>query len=159
MPVPWRFLAALLALPPAVAFWHLEQPRAAHGRGYPSPAAAPSSRQAAGARGTGPGLLPKNPFRRDRRPAPVAYRTGEGAAHPGGEHAAPPPEPPPLRMSGVAWGSAPSAILEGLPGREGGVVVHVGDTLGGVVVVRISRSEVQVRGFDTTWTLEVRQPW
>ncbi len=159
MRAPWRFLAALLALPPAVVFWHLERPRVTQGRSDPPPMVAPSPRQAVDGRDTGAGLIARNPFRRDRRPAVQAYHTAGGATPSGVERPVPLPPRPPLQVSGVAWGTPPSAVLEGLPGHDGGIVVHAGDTLGGVVVVRIARTDVQVQGFDTTWTLQVRQPW
>jgi hypothetical protein len=51
------------------------------------------------------------------------------------------------------------AVVEGIPGREGGVVVREGEVLGELRVRSIKRDTVVVVGFDTTWALAVRRPW
>jgi hypothetical protein len=37
--------------------------------------------------------------------------------------------------------------------------VRAGDVVGGVTVKRIEQVRVIAVGFDTTWTLTVREPW
>jgi len=93
-------------------------------------------------------------FRTDRHPAAVPYDPTRGAA--------PPPDGPPkpqLTLTGVVWGDAPEAVIEGLPTAPGPRVVRVGDVVGGVTIKRIEVGLVIAAGFDTTWTLTVREPW
>jgi hypothetical protein len=93
-------------------------------------------------------------FRADRRPAVVAYDPSRGAA--------PLPEGPPkpqLALTGVVWGDVPEAVIEGLPTAPGPRVVRAGDVVGGVTVKQIEQNRVIAVGFDTTWTLTVREPW
>jgi len=96
----------------------------------------------------------RDPFRADRRPAVIAYDPARGAA--------PLPDGPPkpqLALTGVVWGEVPEAVIEGLPTAPGPRVVRAGDVVGGVTVKRIEQARVIAVGFDTTWTLTVRQPW
>ncbi|HTA74327.1 MAG TPA: hypothetical protein VK733_08655 [Gemmatimonadaceae bacterium] len=92
-----------------------------------------------------------DPFRLDRRPASVAYR-------PDLEGVSPPPKParPQLALAGLVGGAA---LLDGVPGRPATVIVHAGDTLGGLRIRRIGRDTVIVSGADTTWRLTLRQAW
>ena len=100
-------------------------------------------------------LVATDPFRAARHPSPVAYKPElEGA---------PPPPPraprPALAVSGIIGGPPWSAVLEGIPGREGGAVVRGGDTLGGLRVRQVTRDTVVITGMDTTWRLIVRRAW
>ncbi len=100
-------------------------------------------------------LTEADPFRAGRHPSPIAYQpTRDGA---------PPPPPratrPGLAVSGIIGGPPWSAVLEGVPGREGGSVVRTGDTLGGLQVRAVRRDTVVVIGMDTTWRLTVRRAW
>lgn len=100
-------------------------------------------------------LISMDPFRAGRRPSPIAYSpTIEGA---------PPPTQgtprPSLGVSGIIGGPPWSAVLEGVPGREGGTVVRSGDTLSGLTVRSVDRERVVISGMDTTWRLIVRRPW
>ncbi|HWZ28401.1 MAG TPA: hypothetical protein VNX15_07560 [Gemmatimonadales bacterium] len=100
------------------------------------------------------GAVARDVFRADRRPAAVAYDPSRGAA--------PLPDGPPkpqLTLTGVVWGEVPEAVIEGLPTASGPRVVRVGDVVGSVTVKRIEQTWVMVVGFDTTWTLTVREPW
>jgi hypothetical protein len=56
-------------------------------------------------------------------------------------------------------GSSPSAVIEGMPGVEGSRVVRVGDVVGGLKVKMVGSKRVVITGLDTTWVLEVREPW
>jgi hypothetical protein len=99
-------------------------------------------------------VVARDVFRADRHPAAVAYDPSRGAA--------PLPDGPPkpqLVLTGVVWGDLPQAVIEGLPTAPGPRVVRVGDVVGGVRVKRIQQARVIVVGFDTTWTLTVREPW
>ena len=100
-------------------------------------------------------LVEVDPFRAARRPSPIEYLPDlEGA---------PPPPPraprPALAISGIIGGPPWSAVLEGVPGREAGAVVHPGDTLGGVRVHAVKRDTLVITGMDTTWRLIVRRAW
>lgn len=97
-------------------------------------------------------------FRPARRPAAVGFdpaRSEQAASETG----APQAERPPLAVSGILWGPEPAAILEGLPGTDGSTVLRQGETVGGIRVSRIEQGRVVLVGRDTTWTLEVRNPW
>ena len=62
-------------------------------------------------------------------------------------------------MVGVVNGSEPSAVIEGLPGIEGSRVVRVGDVVAGLQIKKIANGRVVIAGMDTTWVLEIREPW
>lgn len=98
-------------------------------------------------------------FRERRRPASVAFdpeATGAG----GPAETASPPKPA-LALSGIVrgGGAEPAAVLEGVPGAEGSTVLRRGERVAGLRVVRIGPQRVVIAGFDTTWTLTVREPW
>ena len=76
-----------------------------------------------------------------------------------GESAPPPTARPTLALSGIVWGAEPAAIVEGMPGAEGSTVLRRGDASSGIRVKRIERSRVVLVGRDTSWVLEVREPW
>jgi hypothetical protein len=103
-----------------------------------------------------------NPFRLERAPAPIGF--AQPAADPFAAAGAmtayesPPPPRPPLAVSGIV-GPPWQAVLEGVPGREGGVLVRRGDVLGDLRIRDVSQTEVVVSAPDTTWRLSVRKPW
>jgi hypothetical protein len=99
-------------------------------------------------------VVSRDPFRIGRRPTLPAYDPQRLA-----EQLAPPPLKPTLILVGVANGIEPSAVIEGLPGLEGSRVVRVGDVVAGLQVKSITNGRVIVVGMDTTWVLEVREPW
>jgi hypothetical protein len=101
------------------------------------------------------GVVANDPFRLDRRPSPVSYSpTTESAP-------APPPRPPrpALAVTGIVGGPPWEALLEGLPGREGSVLVRRGDTVSGLRIRSITKDTVRISGMDTTWKLAVRRAW
>ncbi|MBX6330548.1 MAG: hypothetical protein IRY91_01740, partial [Gemmatimonadaceae bacterium] len=86
-----------------------------------------------------------------------AYRVElEGVAPP-----PPPPAPPKpaLALAGLVGGPPWAALLDGVPGRDGTVLVHVGDTLGPLRVRSVSAAGVTISGMDTTWHLTLKRPW
>jgi hypothetical protein len=100
-------------------------------------------------------LVARDPFRLERRPAAVAY-------DPAKENAPPPPPRPPrptLVVTGIIGGPPWEALLEGIPGREGSVLVRRGDTLAGLRVRAVGRDSVRIVGMDTAWMLTVRRAW
>ena len=90
------------------------------------------------------------PFRPDGRPSRVTYDPARTAAP---EYA---PPKPALVVSGVVGGAAPLVVLEGVPGRDGPVLLGVGDTLAGLKIRRIREGKVTITGMDTTWLLTIR---
>lgn len=101
------------------------------------------------------------PFRLDRRPA-VQY--DDPLLHDAPPMLLPAPEPPSrpdLRLQGIVGRAGRwEAVLDGVPGREGGVLVRMGDTLpSGLRVQQVGADTVLVTASDTTWTLVVRRTW
>lgn len=99
-------------------------------------------------------IVSRDPFRFGRRPAVTAYDPVRLA-----QPVAPPPPRPQLILLGIVNGADPSAVLEGLPGVEGSRVVRVGDSVAGLQIKQIGTTRVVIVGMDTTWVLEVREPW
>jgi hypothetical protein len=129
----------------------------------PEPRRVPRDRLAAAGRTVTGG----NPFRLDRAPAPIGFNRPDPLAMPGmmgmpgmapPEYVPPPPPRPQLLVSGIV-GPPWQALLEGVPGREGAVVVKRGDVLGDLRIRDITESVVVVASPDTTWRLTVRKPW
>lgn len=108
-----------------------------------------------------------NPFRLDRAPAPIGFARPGGPGGPGfgpgmmpdfPSYAPPSPPRPPLSVSGIV-GPPWRAVIEGIPGREGGVVVQRGDELGELRIRDVTATTVVVAAPDTTWRLTLRRPW
>lgn len=97
-----------------------------------------------------------DPFRLSRQPAAVAYSPAlEGLAPPVTQR----PPRPTLVLRGIVGGPPWSAILDGVPGRDGSVVARRGDSLGTLVVRAVGRDTVIINGADTTWRLTVKRSW
>lgn len=99
-------------------------------------------------------IVNRDPFRIGRLPAITAYDPVRLA-----QAVAPPLPRPALTLVGVVNGADASAVVEGLPGVEGPRVVRVGDSLAGLRIKKIGNNRVVIVGMDTTWVLEVREPW
>ena len=99
----------------------------------------------------------RDPFRLERQPADVRYNPWEPVA----VAAAPAPAPvrPPLALAGLVGGPPWNALVEGIPGREGGVLLQLGDSANGVRFTALRGDTVVLSGFDTTWTLTARRAW
>jgi len=94
-------------------------------------------------------------FRTSRHPGDVPYDPLRLA-----QLAVTPAQPKPtLLLTGIVWGTQPQAVVEGWPGVEGPRVVRAGDVVSGLKVRRIDGTRVTVVGMDTTWVLQVREPW
>jgi hypothetical protein len=100
-------------------------------------------------------LVARDPFRLERRPS--------GAPYSPTLETAPPPPPraprPALAITGIVGGPPWEALLEGVPGRQGSVLVRLGDTLGGLRIRSVTKDSVTITGMDTTWVLAVRRAW
>ena len=104
-------------------------------------------------------IVERDPFRLERRPSSVPYAPMlEGAPPP----VARPPKPV-LVVTGLVGGPPWEALVEGIPGRVGSVVVRRGDVFGDsaarLTIKRVERDTVTVVGMDTTWALTVRKVW
>lgn len=103
-------------------------------------------------------IVERDPFRPDRRQAPLPYsRLADGMPAP----PPPPPAPPKpvLVLRGTIGGPRWEALLEGIPGRQGSALVRQGDTLASLKVRRVSRDTVVLSGMDTNWTLTMKRTW
>lgn len=98
-------------------------------------------------------------FRPARRLAAIGFDPARSTEAVSGESGPPPAARPTLALSGIVWGAEPTAIIEGMPGAEGSTVLRRGDGASGIRVTRIERSRVVLVGRDTSWVLEVREPW
>lgn len=101
-----------------------------------------------------------DPFRLDRRPSPVAFSAAPGSVN-GMAFTPPPPPPPPkpqLSISGLV-GPPWTALLDGVPGRDGPVSVRAGDRVGELRVRGVGPDGVVVVGMDTTWRLSLKRTW
>lgn len=138
----WRAtLQRPVAAPPVI--WPIEEPAA-----YPGPRALETAAKTVSA---------SDPFRLERRPSSVAY-----GSVPDGASAAPPPPKPPkpgLALAGVVGGPPWVALLDGVPGKNGSVVVHAGDSVAGLKVRSLGPDGITITGFDTTWKLTLKAPW
>lgn len=94
-----------------------------------------------------------DPFRIGHEPSLVAF---------GSPPVANPPviQRPTLTLVGIVGsGSRWSAIVAGIPGREGHLVLQTGDTAGGLHVRGVDARSAVIEGRDTTWTLRPGSPW
>jgi hypothetical protein len=94
-------------------------------------------------------------FRIERRPADVAYTAA--AAEPESDPALPPL--PELRLVGIVNGPHPAAIIEGFPGVTEARAVRPGESVGDLLVKRVTGTWVEIVGRDSTWMLELKEPW
>lgn len=99
-------------------------------------------------------VVARDPFRFERRPAAIPFGQPPEPERP----PAPPAPRPALQLSGIS-GPPLHAVLEGVPGHVGGIIVHEGDTLAGLRIQSVRRDAVVVVGADTTWVLTLRRAW
>lgn len=95
-------------------------------------------------------------FRESRTPADVAFDPSRPAADQPAIVAGPPK--PDLQLVGIVWGRRPVALLDGLPAVDGTRAMVPGDTASGIRLLRLGRRVATFIGYDTTWTLHVREP-
>ncbi len=98
-----------------------------------------------------------DPFRLERRPSSVPY----GAERERAPATPTPPRPPKpkLALVGIVGGPPWVALVDGVPGQSGSVLVHAGDTLAGLRVRTLGPKGVTITGLDTTWKLTLERPW
>jgi len=101
-------------------------------------------------------IIQRDPFRLARRPSQVPFIADTVAA---AVSTAPKAPAPPLVLAGIVGGPPWSAVIEGVPGRDGPVVVHRGDTLAGLRIRDVRRDRAIVSSPDTTWVLTIKRVW
>jgi hypothetical protein len=104
------------------------------------------------------GVVRSDPFRTDRHPSAVLFSAGgevTGIAMPGLPPVAPRPQ---LSLAGIV-GPPWTALLEGLPGRDGAVVIRAGELVDGLRVREVTSNRVVIVGRDTTWHLTIKRNW
>lgn len=119
-------------------------------------------------------VIASDPFRLLRHASPVAFAIAAPEQVPGAMPMMRPPKPV-LVLRGVVGGPPWEAVLDGVPGRERGVVVRAGDVLAGPAtpgaapgatagavpggaalrVRQVNATGVVITGMDTTWRLTV----
>jgi hypothetical protein len=58
-------------------------------------------------------------------------------------------------LRGLVGGPPWNAILDGVPGHDGGFVVRAGDSVAGLKIRSVRRDGATIRGMDTTWILRL----
>ncbi len=97
----------------------------------------------------------RDAFRVARRPADVRFSPWGVASRP----ELPPRIRPALALTGIIGGPPWSALVEGIPGRESGVLLIVGEESNGIRLTAVRGDTALLAGFDTTWALTPRRPW
>ena len=92
-------------------------------------------------------------FRAEREPAP------DNAVLQGAATAPYATVRPQLVLRGLIGGPAWQAIIEGIPGVEGAVVLRTGETRDGLTLRAVRRDTAVLTTKDTTWKLTVRRTW
>jgi hypothetical protein len=99
-----------------------------------------------------------NPFWWERKPKGVRFNPWEEVNMLPTPSAAPPSKPV-LALVGIVGGPPWTAVIEGIPGREGGVLLRAGEEVGGLRLADVRGDTVRLSGHDTTWTLTPRRAW
>jgi hypothetical protein len=102
-------------------------------------------------------LRQRNPFRIERSPTSQPYGAPETAAPPQVEVPAQPL--PALRVGGIVGGPPWKALIEGIPGRESGLLLAAGEEWNGYRLVWVRGDSVMVITPDTTWILALKKAW
>jgi hypothetical protein len=147
---------ALLAVAGAGLAWRSAVPRVA---ASPPPHIAPTGAlvvgDSAGIAITAERIRSANPFRLERKPSAVHYDpwkldavVGTGSAR---------PARPPVALVGLVGGPPWHVVLEGVPGREGGILLALGQESSGFRLVAVRGDTAVVAGVDTTWHLVARR--
>src|SRR5438093_9971315 len=142
-------LSALLAIA-SIGAWTTAVPATAIDARRTPPAAAPVppvdtiTLATAAAR-----IRARDAFRLDRKPADVVYNPWEPTAPV--SRPAPQRSLPRLGLAGLV-GPPWNALIEGVPGRESGLLLKVGEEVNGITFVAVRGDTVLLSGLDTTWT-------
>lgn len=156
LPVAW--VLAVIAGGGSVAAWSGTVPSVP--RPVREPPASPGALAAVDTSGLAPAaatIRNRNPFRLERKPATVRYNPWE-PAHPV-VSAPPPPARPSLSLVGLLGGPPWNVLIAGVPGRQSGVLLRLGQEVNGIRFTELRADTVVLAGLDTTWLLLPRRPW
>jgi len=102
-------------------------------------------------------IVGNDPFRLDRKPADVAYgATPDSIANRATATAAAPR--PPLVLVGIV-GPPWRALVDGVPGHDGSLVLVAGQVVAGLRVRYVTATVATISTSDTTWHLTVKRTW
>jgi hypothetical protein len=102
-------------------------------------------------------LRQRNPFRLERAPTSQPYGAPPAVDVP---QIQPDAQPRPvLRVGGIVGGPPWKALIEGIPGREAGLLLAVGEEWNGFRLVWVRRDSVKVTTPDTPLILGLKQVW
>ncbi len=101
-------------------------------------------------------IVDNDPFRLDRKPADVAYGAPpDSMARASATSEAP---RPPLVLVGIV-GPPWRALVDGVPGHDGSMVLRAGQNVAGLRVRDVTATAATISGADTTWHLTVKRTW
>ncbi|HEX9485267.1 MAG TPA: hypothetical protein VF929_11830 [Gemmatimonadaceae bacterium] len=95
-------------------------------------------------------IVSNDPFRLSNKPASIRYLSAAAGAAP------PVPIRPQFALKAIIGGPPWSAIVEGIPGQSGGIVVTAGLDFDKLHVKAITRDTVVMQAPDTIWKLTLR---
>ena len=95
-------------------------------------------------------IVANDPFRLSNTPPTVRFTAAMNGVAP------PPPVRPPFAVRAIVGGPPWSALLDGVPGQPGSVVVSAGSTYDKFRIRSVSRDTVVVQAPDTTWKLTIK---
>jgi len=102
-------------------------------------------------------IVESDVFRLDRRPAALAYGSSPDtlANRP---VPAPAPPRPALVLVGIV-GPPWRALVDGIPGHDGSVLLHAGQVMAGLRVREVTATGASISAADTTWHLAIKRTW
>jgi hypothetical protein len=101
-------------------------------------------------------LRDRDPFRSDRKPADLRFNPWEPVQP---VIQGPRPAKPALVLVGIVGGPPWTALIEGIPQRETGILLRVGEEIGSIRLEDVRADTARLSGFDTSWVLTQRRPW
>ncbi|MFL5605605.1 MAG: hypothetical protein ACJ8AD_04095 [Gemmatimonadaceae bacterium] len=102
-------------------------------------------------------IFEANVFRPDRKAVDVTEVVP--TPQPGAPQPPPKPPKPTLLLRGLLGGPPWDALVDGVPGHEGAMVLRAGQTTAGLTLKAIRHDTVFIKGLDTTWKLILRRGW
>lgn len=101
-------------------------------------------------------VVGSDPFRLSRRPSSIAFEAGTSSNETFEPQRSAGLE---LILAGVLGGPPWQAVLKGVPGRPGSVVVREGESIDDLLIASVTKDSVVVSGADTSWVLKVDGTW
>ncbi|HEX7051889.1 MAG TPA: hypothetical protein VF188_16905 [Longimicrobiales bacterium] len=104
-------------------------------------------------------LRDRNPFRVERRPTMVRFGSAEIVPAAEVEVVETPADRPNLVLAGIVGGPPWIVLVEGIPGRESGIILVEGEETYGFRLERVHGDTAVISGLDTTWVLLPKRVW